>query len=296
MRRRRSMMSAFGAGVLWATTAAGAFVGGMAILGPPSPDNHHFMETLFGGDTAPALGQWARLPRAIEVDAAVELVPSPTRNAGPPSLEIEAHRVLARSIQQELVRVGCFSGSTDGNWSEATRSAMSEFVAGVGARLPVAAPDYILLTLLQGHTAKACGGAPTRVAVPRNSQKRSPGPREVAIAPPPVEAAPPATTVVIAPPAPVPAVRPQVTFGEFKTTLSNELAAPGAAAPLPGRMAVGAPLPSAEPGDLQPIQGAPLLADGPKAVAPARARPAVTRAESNRRAESTFARIARNAP
>lgn len=64
---------------------------------------------------------------------------------------------LARSIQIELARVGCYNGMIDGDWSAETRKAMKAFNDRVNATLPIAQPDYILLTLLQGHAAKACG-------------------------------------------------------------------------------------------------------------------------------------------
>lgn len=67
---------------------------------------------------------------------------------------------LARSIQAELRRVGCYAGSIDGSWDEATQRAMAEFNRKIHATLPVARPDYILLTLLQGHSARACGQCP----------------------------------------------------------------------------------------------------------------------------------------
>jgi len=66
---------------------------------------------------------------------------------------------LAEAIQKELKRVGCYAGNIDGDWGPGTRRAMSAFNDRVNATLPVDQPDYILLTLLQGHTAKACGAA-----------------------------------------------------------------------------------------------------------------------------------------
>ncbi len=64
---------------------------------------------------------------------------------------------LARSLQVELKRVGCYSGAADGDWGGASKRAMTSFLQKVNATLPVEVPDYILLTLLQGHTDKACG-------------------------------------------------------------------------------------------------------------------------------------------
>lgn len=69
----------------------------------------------------------------------------------------DRQRRLAQAIQSELQRVGCYSGSIDGEWGAETRRAMKAFNDRVNATLPITQPDYILLTLLQGHAAKACG-------------------------------------------------------------------------------------------------------------------------------------------
>jgi hypothetical protein len=69
---------------------------------------------------------------------------------------------LARALQRELQRVGCYDGEISGNWSTSTRMAMKAFTDRVNASLPVDAPDYILLSLVQRHEGKACGtGCPT---------------------------------------------------------------------------------------------------------------------------------------
>jgi hypothetical protein len=66
---------------------------------------------------------------------------------------------LAEDIQKELKRVGCYTGSIDGDWGHETRRAMKAFNDRINATLPTDKPDYILFTLLQGHAAKACGAA-----------------------------------------------------------------------------------------------------------------------------------------
>ena len=66
---------------------------------------------------------------------------------------------LTRDLQRELQRVGCYGGEVSGNWTPSTKRAMSAFMDRVNATLPVEEPDYILLTLVQGHTATACGAA-----------------------------------------------------------------------------------------------------------------------------------------
>ena len=64
---------------------------------------------------------------------------------------------LARDLQRELKRVGCYDAEIDGDWGGASKRAMSAFTDRVNATLPVDDPDYILLTLLQGHQGAACG-------------------------------------------------------------------------------------------------------------------------------------------
>lgn len=74
----------------------------------------------------------------------------------------DGRRELSRFIQGELKRVGCYDGEIDGVWTGSTRKAMKSFNDRINASLPVEEPDYILLTLLQGHSSRACGnGCPT---------------------------------------------------------------------------------------------------------------------------------------
>jgi hypothetical protein len=64
---------------------------------------------------------------------------------------------LVRSLQRELMRVGCYVGADDGLWPGATRKAMRAFIERVNAKLPTAKPDLVLLALVQGHQGLACG-------------------------------------------------------------------------------------------------------------------------------------------
>lgn len=63
---------------------------------------------------------------------------------------------LARDIQTQLQRVGCYGGEITGTWTPQTKTAMSAFMDRVNATLPVDEPDYILLMLVQGHKSQAC--------------------------------------------------------------------------------------------------------------------------------------------
>ena len=71
--------------------------------------------------------------------------------------DAETRAVLARDLQTELSRVGCYEGEINGTWTPSTKRAMSAFMDRVNASLPIEEPDYILLTLVQGHKAAACG-------------------------------------------------------------------------------------------------------------------------------------------
>ncbi|PPD06161.1 MAG: hypothetical protein CTY28_14665 [Hyphomicrobium sp.] len=69
----------------------------------------------------------------------------------------DIQRRLAREIQAELKRVGCYSGRLDGSWGDRSRSAMTTFMARVNAQLPTTEPDVFLLSLIKGQTDAVCG-------------------------------------------------------------------------------------------------------------------------------------------
>lgn len=71
--------------------------------------------------------------------------------------DADARAHLASDLQRELKRVGCYGGEITGAWTQSTKRAMADFMERVNATLPVEEPDYILLTLVQGHAALACG-------------------------------------------------------------------------------------------------------------------------------------------
>jgi hypothetical protein len=64
---------------------------------------------------------------------------------------------IARELQKELKRVGCYAGHLNGGWTRSTREAMKAFSDRVNAKLPMDKPDSILLALVQGHSDKVCG-------------------------------------------------------------------------------------------------------------------------------------------
>lgn len=71
--------------------------------------------------------------------------------------DTETRAEMTRDLQRQLQRVGCYSGEITGTWTPASKRAMTAFMDRVNATLPVDEPDYILLTLVQGHKSEACG-------------------------------------------------------------------------------------------------------------------------------------------
>lgn len=63
---------------------------------------------------------------------------------------------LVRRLQAQLIRVGCYGGPVDGQWSNATRHAIAAFNRSVNVSAVVDKPSEMQLALLQGHGARAC--------------------------------------------------------------------------------------------------------------------------------------------
>jgi hypothetical protein len=64
---------------------------------------------------------------------------------------------LARELQRELRRVGCYDGEITGAWTTSTRRAMKVFTDRINATLPTDEPDYVLLSLVRSHPNAVCG-------------------------------------------------------------------------------------------------------------------------------------------
>ena len=97
----------------------------------------------------------AALPAVSIANEAAPRTPVTSATNSKPSVQ----RQLARQIQSELKRVGCYSGRLDGSWGDRSRSAMANFIARVNASLPTNEPDVFLLSLIKGQTQAVCGPA-----------------------------------------------------------------------------------------------------------------------------------------
>ena len=115
-----------------------------------------------------------RLPAGVSWEGTVTLSPRvPTSDirssspAAPPRVPVGRqmatiegpmdHLGLARELQRQLRRVGCYEGEINGIWTPSTRRAMKAFIDRVNAALPIEQPNSILLAIVQNHQGEACG-------------------------------------------------------------------------------------------------------------------------------------------
>ncbi len=203
-----------------------------------------------------AAGPSARAAESASTPVVVTVIPRPSEPTAVPPRTAAIPRdreALARELQKELRRVGCYEGELNGAWTPATRRAMKAFTEGVNATLPVAEPDAVLLIMVQGQPDRVCGkpcppgqgtsedGRCLPNAILAKAAKKAPS-VTVALLPkgdpaPPARRGPAvaswtATVVAAAPPSPPPVA-----------------AAPAATAPIPteGRMALAGPLETPKP-------------------------------------------------
>ena len=125
-------------------------------------------QTAVGSNVVPNAATGASVPAdAPALDALASapgnVVATPTRRlSSSRPADADARQELVRDLQRELKRVGCYDGEINGAWTASSKRAMAAFTERVNATLPLDEPDYILLTLVQGHGAQACGrGCPT---------------------------------------------------------------------------------------------------------------------------------------
>lgn len=110
----------------------------------------------------------------VAVDHANTIAPKPSSSLKPKTAA-ERWR-LAKAIQRELKRVGCYWGKLDGVWGKGSKWAMADFMRSVNATLPTKNPDYFLLQLVSSHGPDTCGAgrANTQIASRRHKPKTPP--------------------------------------------------------------------------------------------------------------------------
>ena len=210
--------------------------------------------TILEPETVPAEQPGLRRPIASPAAVTTTPVPSttaplttaaitPVTVATPATLPVakseqgaEIQRRLAREIQAELKRVGCYTGRLDGSWGDRSRSAMLTFMDRVNAQLPTMEPDVFLLSLIKGQTDTVCGPECGRNEVVRNNRCVARTVVADARQPQPFEASD--------------------TRGEAPRATQPAAVAAVRGDPLPGRMSIGGPVEQAVPAP-QPVTAAP---------------------------------------
>jgi hypothetical protein len=102
----------------------------------------------------------AEPPFSPSAPVVVTLTPRPNDPAlAPPRMVMipKDRDSLARELQKELRRVGCYEGEVNGVWTPATRRAMKTFTDRVNATLPVDEPDAVLFAMVLGQQDRVCG-------------------------------------------------------------------------------------------------------------------------------------------
>lgn len=79
------------------------------------------------------------------------VIPPPEPGPGPDDL-----LALARSVQTELKRTGCYGGTVDGVWGNQSRRAVSEFARFASLDLPGQEPSQSLLEMIQPFNNRVC--------------------------------------------------------------------------------------------------------------------------------------------
>jgi hypothetical protein len=302
-----------------------AFAGADYLFAPPSDKTGSdplIRQAVVGAHpkTAEAARSVARPPvhgRSGEMNGALVHVANHAE-AKPPAED--PYSSLVASIQRELTRVGCYAGEADGSWTNHTKVAMRAFNDSVHVSLGTDQPDYILLTLLQGHSGKACARAcsggmnPSAQCIDKTIEARRVPPARLdtrqAAAGSTAQATTSSAKIPLPVKAPVPvaptwstatarypaAVPPAYEAPRYRETVATP------AEPLPGRMSVGAQ-PSSEPEPRESVASA--AADSPQPehapmMATSRpapvARPSAPVSNSKSRLSRTFIELSRNSP
>ncbi len=128
---------------------------------PPKPTMFDYLAQAFAASAAPspghadassyravAQGAWKSAVVHVAADADAD-TPKPAGNV--------QKALLARDVQRELHRVGCYVGEIDGVWGPGSQRAVTAFMERVNAVLPVDEPDVFMLSLLSAEPGTICG-------------------------------------------------------------------------------------------------------------------------------------------
>jgi len=149
---------------------AGFYDRGLALVGHPTVRAAEAIDVRIGPSVASAPAtpatDLARQPRVFAptrplIANAVLLAPASDHAdaaaaARSPTTAPSDPTELARLLQIELRRVGCYTGDIDGSWGTGSRRAMQAFTERANSTLPIDAPDLVLLALVRNHGNATC--------------------------------------------------------------------------------------------------------------------------------------------
>lgn len=161
---------------------------------------------------------------------------------------------IARALQAELKRIGCYAGDIDGEWGPGSRRSLRAFIEQANSGLSSDEPELIHLTLARGYSGIACRSGPAQPNGATTATRTAPpvfAPTIAPVRPPFAPSSPVFATSPAAAPAPA-----SVVAGTTDSPASSSLR-PGN---FEGRMTVGAPLPAdAAQSGAVPLTAAPGL-------------------------------------
>jgi uncharacterized caspase-like protein len=94
--------------------------------------------------------------------------PAPTATAAPIPQADAAE--IARSMQSELKRVGCYSGTIDGVWGPGTQAAIQQFNQRTGKRVDTVTASLESVASIKERTDRVCPPAPVAKPQPREGR------------------------------------------------------------------------------------------------------------------------------
>jgi hypothetical protein len=101
-------------------------------------------------------GTYAGLARVM-IDQMKQGASLPTPGEGPsPSTLASDPPALARALQAELRRVGCYAGTADGKWGGRTKGALEEFAQRAQLNLRTDEPTLAALDAIKGRQGRIC--------------------------------------------------------------------------------------------------------------------------------------------
>ena len=98
-----------------------------------------------------------RVAAVSNAPAPPPVAPAPDKNINVASLNpAPSQTEITKSVQSELRRVGCYSGSADGDWGESSQRSLSQFNRSAGMKLDVKTANADTLDAIKQKPSRVC--------------------------------------------------------------------------------------------------------------------------------------------